>query len=130
MKGLLIKEPWIDKILNGKKCWEIRGSNTKIRGTIALIRSGSGTIVGTAELIDVIGPLSRNKLKRSESFHAIPPSHFKSGLPYPKTFAWSLANIRKFKSPIPYKHPKGAVIWINLPSDSIQRIRRMDGKIK
>ena len=32
MKALVIKQPWVDYILNGKKTWEIRGSNTKIRG--------------------------------------------------------------------------------------------------
>jgi hypothetical protein len=42
MKGLIVKSPWIELILEGKKTWEIRGSNTKIRGPIALIKSGSG----------------------------------------------------------------------------------------
>ena len=54
MKALLIKTPWIDKILDGKKTWEIRGSATKIRGRIALVQSGSGTVVGICELVDCI----------------------------------------------------------------------------
>ena len=41
-KGLMIKSPWIDKILAGEKTWEIRGYTTETRGTIALIKSGSG----------------------------------------------------------------------------------------
>ena len=52
MKGLIIKAPWIDYILSGKKTWEIRGCNTKIRGEIALIQSGTGKIYGTVELVD------------------------------------------------------------------------------
>ncbi len=28
MNGLLIKQPWIDKILCGEKTWEIRGTQT------------------------------------------------------------------------------------------------------
>ena len=72
LKGLILKEPWIDLILTGEKVWEIRGSNTKIRGTIALIKGGSGTVVGLCELKNVIGPLSIDKLRRSKPFHSIP----------------------------------------------------------
>ena len=57
--ALLIKEPWISMILEGKKTWEIRGSATKRRGRIALVASGTGTVVGTCDLVDVVGPLSR-----------------------------------------------------------------------
>jgi hypothetical protein len=63
MRGLLIRSPWIEEILRGRKTWEIRGSNTNIRGRIGLIRSGSGLVVGTCDLVDVEGPLyARNGL--------------------------------------------------------------------
>ncbi len=39
-RGLLIKSPWVEDILQGRKTWEIRGLITHIRGKIALIRSG------------------------------------------------------------------------------------------
>ena len=52
MKALIIKNPWIDYILNGSKVWEIRGSKTNIRGQIELIQSGSGLVVGSCEIID------------------------------------------------------------------------------
>ncbi|WP_281975144.1 hypothetical protein [Halobacillus litoralis] len=42
MNGLLVQAPWIDLLLAGSKIWEIRGSNTKKRGRIGLIKSGSG----------------------------------------------------------------------------------------
>ena len=51
MKGLLVKSPWVDFILNGKKTWEIRGSNTRIRGRVGLIKSGSGTVMGTVKIV-------------------------------------------------------------------------------
>jgi hypothetical protein len=62
-RGLLIRSPHIEKVLAHTKTWEIRGKATKIRGRIALIRSGSGLIVGTCELVDVIGPLSMKEFK-------------------------------------------------------------------
>jgi hypothetical protein len=65
MKGLLIKPPWTDMILAGQKTWELRGSGTVHRGEVALIQSGSGTVVGLTTLVDVLGPLSHAELLRS-----------------------------------------------------------------
>lgn len=53
MKGLIIKSPWSKLILDGKKTMELRGSNTKIRGTIGIIESSSGHVLGTVDLVDV-----------------------------------------------------------------------------
>ena len=127
LKGLIIKEPWIDLILTGEKVWEIRGSNTKIRGTIALIKGGTGTVVGLCELKNVIGPLSINKLRRSQPFHAIPSNQLKSGLPYPKTYAWILCNTVRLSKPVSYRHPRGAVIWVNLPNTVVKQIGKGKG---
>ena len=52
MKGLVIRSPWIDHILAGKKTWEMRTRATSTRGRIALIKAGSGLIYGTAELVE------------------------------------------------------------------------------
>jgi hypothetical protein len=112
MKGLLIKSPWIDYIFEGKKTWEIRGSNTKIRGTIALIKSGSGKIFGTVELIDCL-KLSLDEYQQAEDFHCVPKEQC-SKEPYRKTHAWVLRNPRLFETPFPYVHPSGAVIWVDL----------------
>ena len=115
MRGLLIRTPWIEEILDGKKTWEIRGSYTHIRGTIALIRSGSGHIVGTCELADVLGPLTLSDMYENLLKHREPLNDLMNGLPYEKTFAWVLNNIQPLPQPIPYNHPCGAVIWVNLP---------------
>ena len=117
MRGLLIKTPWIDAILEGRKTWEICGSNTRVRGTIALIRSGSGHIAGTCELWDVKGPLTLAQMRKNVRKHRIPPADLARGLPYAKTYAWVIGNAKALKKPIPYKHPPGAIIWAitNLP---------------
>ena len=120
LKGLIIKSPWIDLILNGEKVWEIRGSNTKIRGTIALLKSGSGYVFGLCDLKDVIGPLSLSKLRCSKPFHAIPPNQLKNGLPYPNTYAWVLDNVKCLSKPVSYPHPRGAVIWVNLSTTVVK----------
>ena len=110
MKALVIKQPWIDYIIDGKKTWEIRGSNTKIRGKIFLIQSGSGLIVGSCELIDSI-PLNIDLYQKGIQHHCISNIN---NLPYKNTYAWVITNPKRFKEPIKYKHPKGAIIWVNV----------------
>jgi hypothetical protein len=115
LRGLVIKSPWVEHILAGRKTWEIRGSTTKIRGRIALIRGGSGLIVGTCRLTDCRGPLTLEDMKANVSRHQIPLEALKDGLPYSKTFAWVLEDARPLSAPAPYRHPSGAVIWVRLP---------------
>ncbi len=108
MKGLIIKSPHIENILSGKKVWELRGSDTKIRGPIALIKSGTKTIVGYAHLSHSF-EVNEHQLKTFSHLHlAVGVTKYK------KTFAWVMDNPRKLNTPIPYKHPRGAIIWVNL----------------
>jgi hypothetical protein len=114
MNGLIIRTPWIEMILDGKKIWEIRGRLTHVRGKIALIRGGSGLIVGTCNLVGVAGPLTLREFQNNASKAGFTASQMTS-LPYEKTYAWVLSNVIKLRRPIPYKHPSGAVIWVKLP---------------
>lgn len=41
-------------------------------------------------------------------------------LPYVKTYKWLLRNPVTFEKPIPYKHPSGAIVWVNLPEDFLE----------
>jgi hypothetical protein len=50
-KGLIIKKVWLDKIFDEGKVWEMRTTKTKVSGKILLIESGTGLIVGEANLI-------------------------------------------------------------------------------
>ena len=58
MRGLIIGTPYIDWILAGKKTWEIRGSAVNFREKIGLIRSGSGLVLATCDLVDVVHPVT------------------------------------------------------------------------
>ncbi len=62
LDGLLIQAPWVYRILDGSKTWEIRSSHTSKEGRIELIASGTGTVVGVADLVGVVGPLSLREL--------------------------------------------------------------------
>ena len=111
MKGLIIKEKWLNKIFFENKEWEIRGSNTKIRGKIYLIQSGSKTIVGECEIVDSI-KLNLDSYQKNTDKHKITFDLDK--LPYKTTYAWVIRNAIKYAKPLPYKHPVGAVIWVNI----------------
>jgi hypothetical protein len=72
-RGIVIRQPWIEEILALRKRWELRGRLTHIRGPIALIEGGSGVIVGTAEITDCYGPLSRPaRLRSARAGHILP----------------------------------------------------------
>ena len=119
LRALLIRHPWIDLILDGKKCWEIRGSATTVRGTIGLVPSGSGTIVGVCDLVNCIGPLTAEQFRKNASKAGIRPSEAKLGW-YRQTYAWVMAKPRRLSRPVPYRHPPGAVIWVRL-DDRVER---------
>lgn len=110
MKALIIKQPWIDYILEGKKIWEIRGSKTNIRGEIELIQSGSGLVVGKCEMVDCI-ELDLQTYQQSSYRHCIKNTDV---LPYKRTYAWVITSAKKYDTPRKYKHPNGAIIWVNL----------------
>lgn len=110
MKGLIIKDPWITKILNGEKPWEIRGSNTKIRGCISLIKSGTGLILGTVHLINT-HRLAKVDLYLHYNKHQIPNY---DEIDYFHIWAWEMDHPHWYETPVPYTHPQGAVIWVNL----------------
>lgn len=113
--GLVVRSPWVEYIQNGRKTWELRGTSTAKRGWIALIRGGSKTIIGICRLERVIGPLTREELIETIEKHLTPPNELETDrLPYPKTYAWVLSDPQPLPSPLPYRHPSGAVIWVSL----------------
>jgi hypothetical protein len=127
LDGLLIRAPWIDKILDGSKTWEIRGSHTYKTGRIALIESGTGTVVGVAELVGAVGPLSLKELSQNRSKAGFDSHEPLFRLPYKRTFAWVLRNPRRLRQVVPYNHPSGAVIWVNLKPNVEHAVLRQIG---
>lgn len=116
-RGLVIRQPWVDHILRGEKRWELRSRSTTIRGPIALIQSGTGLVVGTASLDDVLGPLLPGQFERAtEKGHVVGTEL--QAVAYPKLYAWVLSGARPLPHPLPYDHPQGAVIWVRL-SDAV-----------
>lgn len=123
MKALIVDEPWMSYILKGEKTWEMRKRQCKIRGPIALIRKGSGQVVGVAEVTDSLPPVTTlTDFAAAESKHRIPPTR------QPRSFAdgwtnpWVLAKAQPLARPVRYRHPSGAVIWVNLEPGVVEQI--------
>jgi len=110
MRCLIIKKKWLNLILSGEKTLEIRGSDTHVRGKIGLIESGSGTIVGYADLLRTIK--LDESIYESERVHHRVNKSFRE-LPYFHPYAWVLGNVKRI-DPVKYKHPQGAVIWVHV----------------
>ena len=114
MKGLIIKPFWCYKILRDGKVWEIRKTNTNIRGKIFLIASGTKHIVGETELINSF-PLTKELFENNFNKHLINCSY--EELPSNYKYVWELSNTKEYNKPKPYKHKQGAQIWINLEEE-------------
>jgi hypothetical protein len=108
-KALIIKKEWLDKIFDDEKIWEMRTTLTKIRGKIKLIESGSGLILGECEIINSFKP-SDNELLANISKHKVEDISLLNKW----CCAWVIKNPIRYNTPIAYKHPQGAVIWVNL----------------
>lgn len=119
--ALIIKGKWLGKIFAEKdpKDWEIRGSRTEKRGKILLIESGTGMIVGQTEITGCM-ELDLVDFVHHEHHHKIPDSLHQYKLPYPHTFAWQIKGSKKYREPIPYNHPQGAVIWVKIPAETLR----------
>ncbi len=113
--ALIVDEPWISKILSGEKTWEMRSRSTSIRGRIALIRKGSGLIVGAVDIVEVLDfNQNRDVLAMYKEEHCIDYANKDHEFLQKYDVAWVLANAEEYTDPIPYKHPQGAVIWVKI----------------
>lgn len=110
-KALIVKQPWLELILAGRKTWEMRSRKTQIRGRVGLIESGSGLIVGEVDIVDSLESLTEMEFKLNWGKHRIMGAHDWMSM---WTFPWVLENAERYKIPRHYDHPQGAVIWVNL----------------
>lgn len=112
-RALLIRSPHIGKVLAGSKTWEIRSRSTNVRGRIALIQSKSGLILGTCEIVEVIGPLRYSEYRDNARKWGGKASDVGRS-DHLRHYAWVLRKAKRFRTPVPYRHPSGAIIWVRL----------------
>ncbi len=121
LSAIPIREPWIDMILDGEKAWEIRSKFTKKIGPVALIRAGSGIVVATANLSEVI-QLTKELAYEKYAIMGFRPLTKTEAKDLEGQYAWVLKDVVKFKNPVPYKHPSGAVTWVTLDEPTTKKV--------
>ena len=93
----MIKEGWLALILAGFKTWELRTTDTKIRGRISLIEAGSGTVVGEADLVDsFLAPTDFHGRLESASKHSLMSREYYMMDKW--KWAWVLGNVKEYES--------------------------------
>lgn len=125
LKALIIKTPYIDNILSGKKTWEMRSAPTKQRGLVGLIRGGSpGKVIGVVEIINSLGPFSKEEMLANRSKHLMTPERLDEPEASKYKNAWVLTNAKLLKQPISFKQKSGSVIWVNLDAETSASVLR------
>lgn len=118
LSAIPIRQPYIDWILDGSKSWEIRSKRTKKTGPVALIQSGSGTVVGIARLVNVIELTSGIARANAKLIHVSRAEAANMG----GLYAWVLEDAIKFKEPVRYHHRPGAVTWVTLDEETTRDV--------
>ncbi|MGR9371368.1 ASCH domain-containing protein [Rhizobium leguminosarum] len=113
-KGLVIDAPWISLILAGQKDWEMRSTATSHRGWFGLIWKGLGCVYGVARLADVGDSLSPEQMVKTFERHRIPEEMIRSGAVAKWNKPWHLVDVIRLPTPVRYRHPNGAVTWVEL----------------
>lgn len=91
----------------------MRSAATSFRGWFGLIRKGTGTVQGIARLADVGRALSPEEMLAATDRHRIPAKMILSGKVAKWNTPWIIADVRRLAKPVSYRHPNGAVTWVN-----------------
>lgn len=120
MRALVIAEPWITHLLEGRKRLEFRKQRTNVRERIGLIRKGSGTVVGTCRISDCIGPEAPSEIAEREG-HTSSTESLEAYAQGKSLYAWVLSEVESIE-PVRYTHPKGAQSWVALKPSVVETI--------
>jgi hypothetical protein len=100
-KILVLKEPWLSMIVDGRKKMEIRGS---------ALSAGKYFLGHKKKIYGVMTTGPPRHLPDTQVFQQLRAHHRVSGsLPYKKTFGLPILQVSSIRPPISYQHPKGAV---------------------
>ncbi len=102
-------------IVRGEKRWEIRRRKTNVRGRILIISNGFA--IGSAELVDVIGPMSVEELAEFQEYHRVDRKLLEEYASGGKLYAWVFENPVEFEERRRIRVPKGAQVWVRVKEE-------------
>jgi hypothetical protein len=122
MKAIVLREPYVSLILGGKKTWEMRSSPMNMRGRVGLIKQGSGHVVGVAELVDCLPPLTAANYAEKEALHCVAAADQPAAVKRKWVYPWLVKRAQSLSRPVRYKHRLGAVVWVRLDDEVIRSV--------
>lgn len=128
LDGLIVKQPWANVIVEGKKTMEVRGCRTKKQNEdIVIIESGMNRIIGDVRIFGYI-ELDKETFESNRDKHLINLSYDEVliSFGYKKLYGWCLGEAREAAEPvICHNRKKGQVIWVKdaFPDDMYYRIK-------
>ena len=123
-RALFIKGPYLDKLLDKSKVWEIRNTPCKERGPLAL--TNQGLLKGQADVTDSFR-ISVEEYSANREKHAIIAGSEADTmvLQYQSIWVWVFQNPVRYENPIPYEPQVGQVNWIRLSENDCAAIRKV-----
>lgn len=148
MRVIAVRQPWAQLIIDGVKTLEMRSKSTRIRGTHALYASTTapdyrdlmefnkyllennlpplpdkyftglpeGVILGTIDITSCTA-MNIDMWNESRMQHCTPPHRR-------MIYGYGLDNPKKYKTPIPFRMPKGAIIWSKIDDNLLPATTR------
>jgi len=103
--ALIVREPWINLILDGTKKWEIRSEPTQKRERIALATTQPYLLLGDVEIVDST-VLTHEDFQTHVASHCVDESQQEQVIgSYKRIHAWHLRRPRRYANPIAYVFP-------------------------
>ena len=109
---LLIRQPWLDLILSGKKTWKTRSKSTNFRRQIWLAEPGTGLCSGQSVIDDVCEIEHADFAAYADKHQVRSPEGYAIVDKYASIYAWQLRDVMRFSVQRPFKQRPGAVIWV------------------
>jgi hypothetical protein len=100
----------------------MRSRDTTLRGRIGLIRKGSKSVVGVADLVITLPKLSLSDLRANVAKHQVSASGIDDEFKH--NTAWVLQRAERLRQPVPFRFPASAVIWVNLAPEVAAAVER------
>jgi hypothetical protein len=86
-------------------------------------------VVGVAELVDCLSPLTAASYAEREVFHCVLAADQPGALMRKWVYPWVMKGARRLCRPVPYKH-KGGVTWVGLDEEVARRVVEQIGEVQ
>ena len=121
-RGLIVMPHYADLIVRGLKTWEMRTTGCGLNETVAIIASGTKTIVGVATVNGSLEPIGHAQMAANENRHRIDPELQGKAVDGGWTYPWVMSEARKLKAPLAFPQKNGAVIWTILDDKTRKKL--------